>query len=127
MATSPLHSFIGHPVKGAGRGKGLGTPTLNIDLNDVPKSLAHGIYAGAVVIRGKRMIAAMHFGPSPVFQADVTFEAHILDAQIVDAPDDLTIEIHAYLRAIADFPSVRDLQAQIAQDIERTRAIMRSP
>ena len=50
MITAPIHSFIVHPIRGAGRGKGLGYPTINVRLEDVPDEIEEGVYAGWITI-----------------------------------------------------------------------------
>lgn len=118
-------TFQARTIRGAGRGKDLGTPTMNLDLRDVPQDLREGIYAGRVGLGDMgNTIAAIHYGPSPVFDAGLSFEVHALDIDIPIPPERLTVTLEAYLRPIMDFATQDDLRAQIAQDIRETRAIM---
>jgi riboflavin kinase/FMN adenylyltransferase len=118
-----LH-FSAKVVSGAGRGKDIGTPTINLDLHDVPADLKEGIYACRAKIDGEWMDAAMHYGPRPVFKDDTACEVYVLDIELVNAPETLEVSVHGYLREVMDFPSVEELQARIASDIERTRAML---
>lgn len=117
-------SLKARTVRGAGRGKGLGTPTINLELEDIPASLQEGIYACIVTLEERRVQAAMHYGPRPVFKDTTSCEVHLLDTKIENAPESLEVEIVAYLREVRDFPSVEDLRKQIDEDIVKTRAIL---
>lgn len=117
-------SFSARVVSGAGRGKDLGAPTINLDLSQVPSSLEEGIYACMAVIDGKSLQAAMHYGPRPVFKDSLSCEVHLLDVTLEHAPETLEVEVVAYLREVRDFPTPEDLMTQIADDILKTRAIL---
>jgi riboflavin kinase/FMN adenylyltransferase len=119
-------SFTARVVSGAGRGKGMGTPTLNVDLSDVPSVLQEGIYACSVVFDGEsqKKVGAMHYGPRPVFHDSTSCEIYVLDELIENTPTSLTIEVYDRLRDVADFESPEALQQQIEEDIRNIRAIM---
>src|SRR5262249_13280127 len=64
---------------GAGRGKGLGFPTLNLKLPP-GQDVRHGIYAMRVDVGGKRYPAAGYVGARPTFGgSEPVLEAHLLD------------------------------------------------
>jgi riboflavin kinase/FMN adenylyltransferase len=111
-------------MSGAGRGKALGIPTLNIDLGAVPKNLQHGIYAGWIRYGGTQLQTAIYYGPRPVFQDSVAFEAHVLDSVIDTPPAAVDIEIVGRIRDVLDFPSTEALLARITTDIEETRGML---
>lgn len=111
-------------IPGRGRGKGLGVPTINIDLSVVPKDLSHGIYACRITLAGKTYDGAMHYGPRPVFRDGVAFEVHILDETPGDIPASVDIEIVGFIRTIADFASPEALVARIQKDIEEARGML---
>jgi riboflavin kinase / FMN adenylyltransferase len=117
-------SFEAHVIPGAGRGKKLGAPTLNVSLSDVPKDLKEGIYACFVTIDGTKHQAALHYGPRPVFKDSTSCEVYVLDQHIGKPPAQISIDIVAYLREVRDFPNPEALMAQIAQDVKRTRVIL---
>ena len=116
--------FNARLVKGSGRGKLIGTPTLNMDLNDVPADVVEGIYAGWANVDGIWHKAAIHYGPRPVFQDSTSFEAYLLDTIIDVAPERIEIALIERLRDVMDFPSKDDLLTQIKADVEQTRAIL---
>lgn len=120
----------GEVVPGAGRGKDLGYPTAN--LRTWPRLLlpGQGIYAGvAQLFDGSRFVAAIDVGTNPTFGAE---PLHI-EAFLIDFPDEelrgqqLSIEFWERLRDEVRFGSVDELIAAIAEDVERTRAIVRDP
>jgi len=116
--------FSASVITGSGRGKGMGTPTLNLDLADIPGDLKEGIYACKVIINDAIYDAAMHYGPRPVHKDTASCEVHLLDETMSDAPAMIAVEIAAYLRPVQDFPSEAALIAQINDDIAKARGIL---
>jgi len=116
--------FIARTIKGSGRGKEMGTPTINLGLSDVPAELQEGIYAARVIIGNETYNAAMHYGPRPVHKDVPSCEVHILDAMIEEVPETIEIEPVAFIRPVLDFPTEEALMVQIADDITRIRGIL---
>lgn len=119
-------TFSARTVPGAKRGRKLGTPTINVRLADVPKDLAHGIYACFAQMDDATdpLPAVMHYGPRPVFKDSVSCEVHILDRKITTTPKRLTVAVVEHIRDVADFPLREVLQEQMASDIRVARDIL---
>ncbi len=111
-------------MAGAGRGKTLGTPTINLD----PSFLAHigreGIYACWATLDDVRHPAVMHAGARPVFRDTASIELHLLDGPPANVPSLMHVTPVAYLREIRDFSSIDELKAQIHDDIQAARATL---
>jgi riboflavin kinase/FMN adenylyltransferase len=109
-----------------GRGKGLGTPTVNLASKDVPPGLDEGVYAVFVWIDegGERFSGALHYGARPVFGDPPACEVHVLDTVLEKTPRGVEIEVVERLRDVEYFPSVEALKEAIARDIARARAIL---
>lgn len=116
--------FTARVITGAGRGKDLGTPTLNLDLRDISEGIEEGIYAGWAKIDGIWHMSAIHYGPRPVFKDSTAFEAYLLDTTVERTPDTLEIVLVERLRDVLDFPSPTALMKQIEDDVIQTRAIL---
>lgn len=127
MMTShlPLH-FRARVIRGSGRGKGLGVPTINLDLRDVPSALQEGIYAARATIDGQpgSIPAAMHYGPRPVFRDAASCELHLLNLLIDEVPAALDVDAVEYIRDVQDFPSPEAMMKEIENDISRIRAVL---
>jgi len=109
----------GTVVLGDQRGGTLGYPTAN--LATAPELLvpAYGIYAGAAL--GHR--AAISIGVNPHYGGDERrIEPHLLDFEGDLYGRRLLVELWARLRDERAFDSEADLVAQIARDVEATRA-----
>lgn len=118
------YSLFGRIVHGAGDGKKLGYPTINLDIGEqlIP---AEGVYAGAAVIDGERRAAAVSIGCRPTLGGEtLVVEAFCLD----DSGDwygrDVRLEFLAFIRAQQRFESRDALTAQIARDIEAVREVV---
>jgi riboflavin kinase / FMN adenylyltransferase len=114
----------GRVGKGAGRGKGLGFPTLNVAL-DPGQDVRHGIYAMRVDHGGRCYHAAGYVGTSPTFGDN----APVLEAYLLDFTGDLygeevEIEFIAFLRGDQTFASSEALAAQMRRDCDDARAIL---
>ena len=117
--------YIAKIIRGKGRGERINFPTLNLE---IPKnfSFRHGIYAGWVFIGERKYQGSFHFGPIPTFgEEKISLEVFVLDAVISDPPPQISFELAAYLRAIAQFKDEKVLAAQIAEDVEETKRILR--
>jgi riboflavin kinase / FMN adenylyltransferase len=112
----------GAVVEGEARGGTLGFPTANLD---VPPNLIvpeFGIYAGAV---GEHR-AAVSIGVNPHYGGrERRVEAFLLDFAGDLYGRRLVVELWRRLREERAFDSEAELVAQIAQDVEETRAAVR--
>ena len=117
--------FQSRQVKGKGRGKLLGFPTINLEIPHDFK-LISGIYAVKVFIKGQEFIGALHFGPVPTFnEIQDTLEVFIIDIGPDQLPEtenlDIEIETIKYLRPVKNYQNQDDLIKQIGKDVEDTR------
>ena len=115
-------NIISSQIKGKGRGKLLGYPTINLEI-PAGLNLAEGIWAGWVGIAGKRYKGAIHYGPIPTFAEKAkSLEVFLLDAsgdELAGAENE-TIELTVVerLRDIMKFENSQALIAQIACDVQ---------
>jgi riboflavin kinase / FMN adenylyltransferase len=112
----------GTVVPGDQRGGTLGFPTANLRLDPDLLVPEFGIYAGAV---GDRR-AAVSIGVNPHYGGtERRIEAYLLDWEGDLYGDRLVLELWRRLRDERAFGSEAELIAQIAQDVEDTRAAAR--
>jgi len=116
----------GRVVRGAGRGRGLGFPTANLETSPRSELPAVGVYAGAAVSDRGRHVAAINVGSNPTFGTEpVHIEAYLLDFEGDLLGRELSIEFHERLRDEERFDSVDELVAKIDEDVARTREVVR--
>ncbi len=107
-------------VAGDARGDALGFPTANLRLDPRLLVPAYGIYAGAVLDHR----AAISIGTNPHYGgAERRVEAHLLDFDGDLYGERLVVQLWRRLRDEAQFESEEELVAQIASDVEETRAV----
>lgn len=120
LAGRPWH-YRGQTQPGAGRGKGMGIPTLN--LHPGPVLLPpYGVYATSCSINGGGWRPSItNIGVRPTFEehATPTIETLILDGR--DVPEGsahpLTVRLHRFLRPEMTFPNPKALSNQIRIDV----------
>ncbi|MFI5456066.1 MAG: riboflavin biosynthesis protein RibF [Isosphaerales bacterium] len=119
------HRIRGIVAKGAGRGAGLGFPTVNLTAIStlVP---AEGVYAGLAWIggQGPAWPAACNIGPNPTFGD----QAKKVEAHLIGFSGDLygravELDFLERLRATRKFSSLDELLGQIQADVEQTRRV----
>ncbi|MGC2408612.1 MAG: bifunctional riboflavin kinase/FAD synthetase [Methyloceanibacter sp.] len=114
----------GNVERGAGRGKGLGFPTINLPLAE-GQDLAHGIYAVHVEHGDRRHQAAGYVGARPTFGAGApVFEAYLLDFAGDLYGEEVEIEFIAQLRPDQTFANGEALATQMRQDCDQARAVL---
>ena len=116
----------GRVVGGAGRGAGLGYPTANLETEPRLLLPRRGIYAGAAFAEDGAHVAAISVGTNPQFGVEpLHVEAYLLDFDGDLRGRRLEVEFWKRLRDEATFSTVEELQEAIADDVERTRSIVR--
>lgn len=112
----------GTVVLGSQRGGTLGYPTANLAVEPELLVPAYGIYAGAALDHR----AAISIGVNPHYGGgERRIEPHLLDFEGDLYGKRLVVELWRRLRDERAFDSEAELVAQIAQDVEETRATAR--
>jgi riboflavin kinase/FMN adenylyltransferase len=114
----------GRVGEGAGRGKGLGFPTLNLPLAP-GQDVRHGIYAMRVDHDGRRSHAAGYVGARPTFgESEPVLEAYLLDFAGDLYGQEVEAEFIAFLRPDATFATPEALAEKMREDCDRARAVL---
>jgi riboflavin kinase / FMN adenylyltransferase len=125
MLTQP-YRIRGMVTHGVGRGASLGFPTANLDAIDtlIP---AHGVYAGIGILDHTKHMAAIHIGPNPTFGEHVSkVEVHLLDFENAIYGNVLEVDFVEKIRDVATFDSSQQLMAQLINDVQESRNVLRN-
>ncbi|MFY9342552.1 MAG: riboflavin biosynthesis protein RibF [Planctomycetota bacterium] len=124
---------IGTVVRGDGRGRGLGFPTANVELQ--PGALPpFGVYAVDAIVDGVVHPAVANLGVRPTFggaaggagAATATLEVHLLDWTGDLYGRELEVAFRQFLRPEQKFAGADALRAQIARDLAAARQALRA-
>lgn len=120
--------FSSTQIKGKGRGKLLGFPTINLQ---IPENfeLKDGIYAVKFFAGEKKFLGAMHYGRVPTFKEnEKTLEVFLIDTKDEDIPDteNFEIEIVKFLRPVMNFNTEKELTHQMQRDVENSKLALNS-
>lgn len=120
------HLVQGPVVRGDARGRELGYPTANVDVDASMAVPADGVYAGWLVRGdGTRLPAAISIGTNPTFDGtERRVEAYALDVDVDLYHEVVSIEFVERLRGMERFASIDDLVGQMAQDVSNSRRIL---
>jgi len=70
-------------------------------------------------------MAALHYGPVPVFGVkEISLEAHLIGQDLTAPPAELSFELVKYLRPVRHFEALAGLQEQIQADIEAAKGVL---
>lgn len=115
-------SVFGPVIHGEGLGQEIGFPTANIDVEG-EKLPPDGVYAGTCEIGGATHPVALNIGTRPtVGGTGLRVEAHIIGFSGKLYGQRLEIPLLRFLRPETRFPDLASLKAQIARDVEATKA-----
>lgn len=123
------HQVDGVVVRGAMRGRALGFPTANLDVDPRVAVPADGVYAGYAVLLDRPgdapRPAAASVGTNPTFDGtERTVEAHLLDFDGDLYGRRLGLRFVRRLRAMERFDTTADLVATMRRDVELARATL---
>jgi riboflavin kinase/FMN adenylyltransferase len=121
------HRLRGTVARGAGRGAGLGFPTINLTGIEVLIP-ADGVYAARAWVddgHGPAWPAACNLGPNPTFGE----QARKVEAHLIGFAGDLygqcvALDLIARLRATRRFSSLEELLEHVRADVDQTRRII---
>jgi riboflavin kinase/FMN adenylyltransferase len=107
--------FRAKVIRGAGRGKGMGFPTANLDASGV--DLDHGVYLVEVEALDKKYKGLLFFGPKQTFGEPVSLEIFIKDFANDIYGETVVARVIRKIRDIKKFDNPRELQKQIERDV----------
>ena len=117
--------YTGVVVHGDKRGRTIGFPTANIQIDErliLPK---YGVYATFVTIASTVYPSVTNIGVRPTFDGiQPRIEAHLLDVDVDVYDETAHIELIAHLRGEQKFAGLDALKTQIARDAHAARAIL---
>jgi riboflavin kinase/FMN adenylyltransferase len=117
----------GNIVSGAGRGRTMQVPTLNLEpANElIPKM---GVYATRISLdTGPFLDAVTNIGLRPTFsESDLTIETFVLNSTVPPAVARARLDFLHRLRDEKKFPSPEALKQQIAIDVRRAQKLFRT-
>jgi len=129
------HQVSGEVVHGDHRGREMGYPTANLSQQSVGLIPADGVYVGRLIRPSlperdldRALPAAISIGTNPTFAGTQRrVEAHVLDRTDLDLYGETVVfEFIERLRPTEKFDSIEGLLLQIADDVERARAVLSS-
>lgn len=122
------HLVSGVVMKGDQRGRTIGFPTANVDVQPELALPADGVYAAWYLLPdGSRHRAAVNVGKRPTFYVDA--DRSLVEAHLIDFHGDLygqigRVEFVKMIRTEQRFDGIESLKAQLTADIESAADIL---
>lgn len=117
------YSLQGTVVAGDGRGRTIGVPTANLEIEPLKMLPSFGVYSGTVDLDGTSHLAVVNIGVRPTFQGVVpSVEVHLPDWSGDLYGKTLEMKLNLRLRGEMRFTSAKELVAQITCDVQRARS-----
>jgi riboflavin kinase/FMN adenylyltransferase len=116
----------GTVVHGDHRGRGLGFPTANLEIEAGLVVPAPGVYAGMVALPdGRQLPSATSIGTNPQFNGTtVRVETYVLDFDEDLYGMDIAVDLRHRIRGQRRFGSVDDLIAAMHADVDTARRVL---
>jgi len=116
-------ALYGRVVRGAGQGRVLDFPTVNLPAGE-QVTPADGVYAGRATVGESSFLSAISIGTKPTLgPGPRTIEANLIDAEGDFYHRLVELQFVARLREQRRFDGTETLRKQIAEDVQRVREI----
>ena len=117
---SEPYRVSGDVVRGDGRGRNIGVPTINLSLPADVMEIKHGVYGTYTEIDGKRYRSVTNVGPRPTFgQSKFAVETNLLG---YDGDSLLgkraVVYFYKYIRPVRKYRTAEELTARVEKDKE---------
>ncbi len=123
LGRQPL--LYGRPVAGTGLGRKLGFPTVNLELAPELLRPKAGVYLAWAFWEEGDGVGLFYLGERPTFpELPPAAELHLFRPPCPDPRGEVEVHLLAYLREDRAFPGPEALRAQIAQDVQRGKALL---
>ena len=119
------YSIVSHVIPGAGKGKSIGYPTANIDVDGLCLPPL-GVYGVRVLVEQSWHQGIANLGVAPTVRQDLKplLEVHLFDFDLSLYGSEIEVVFEKYVRAEMIFSSIEKLKAQIAMDIQVVKRII---
>ena len=115
-------TYSGEVVNGDKRGRKLGFPTANLEIDDRRAMLPNGAYVVRVKVRGQMFNGIANIGDNPTFKAQRRRLEVFIDNFSGDIyGEEIFVSFIEKLRDEKIFATVDDLKAQLAEDLKAMR------
>ncbi|MBY0516198.1 MAG: bifunctional riboflavin kinase/FAD synthetase [Bacteriovoracaceae bacterium] len=113
-------SLSGIVIKGEGRGKKIGIPTANLQIDRDLLIPATGVYVTQTSFSGMNYRSVTNVGHNPTFSEDraLSVETHIIDFNGDIYGENIEVNFYSRIRSEMKFSSVNELVAQVRKDID---------
>ncbi|MEF2965164.1 bifunctional riboflavin kinase/FAD synthetase [Paenibacillus sp. M1] len=121
------YTMTGTVMHGEKRGRLLGFPTANLQLDEPYVLPAKGVYAVRVNYGGTSLSGVMNVGVKPTFHDDAlrpSLEIHLFDFHSDLYGESLLVEVYEFIREERKFAGVDELVAQITKDAETAKQLL---
>ncbi|MDR0206198.1 MAG: riboflavin kinase [Bacteroidales bacterium] len=109
--------YNGKVIRGLGKGKSYGFPTINILLNNNELNINCGVYVAEVKVNNQTFKGMLYVGTRPTFDLlETTIEIHILEFNEVIYNQDVSFQILYKIRNEIKFSNTKALVKQLHQD-----------
>jgi len=122
-------SIEGQVQMGDQRGRTIGFPTANMDIEDYIKP-RFGVYAVRVRLpkTGESFVGVANVGKRPTFdKQDVKLEVHVFDFDRDIYEETMQVDFVSFIRGEQKFDGIDSLKAQIAKDCETAKLALANP
>jgi riboflavin kinase/FMN adenylyltransferase len=121
--------MLGHPyplsgpvTRGKGRGRGLGYPTLNLEVPPDKLLPQDGVYGVKVRLEKRDYPGMLYVGPRPTFGEEArSVEVHVLGREIEVDDAKVEIVVERWVRKPKRFPDPEQLRDQLKSDEKRIK------
>lgn len=113
-------SIKGLVVKGEGRGRQIGFPTINLQVDKDILLPVNGVYTARVKKKNQYFYAVVNIGTNPTFSTNCLkkIEVHLIKKTENWQEKECEVEILEKIRSERKFPGSKELIRQIKRDIE---------
>ena len=117
--------LVGEIVSADKRGRSLGFPTANLDIEPQQALPGKGVYASIAQVDGKQLPSVTNVGTRPTFGNGKNWvETHLLNYEGNLYSKEIRVEFVQKLRGERVFASSEKLKAQIERDVQEAEAIL---